>query len=645
MVNAADTIPVTTDPFEWLADLFLLGAEMNAAQVASIVNGLLPDQNCQFCDTKEVYLYEDKGVPEKLKDVADVVGIDMKSKLLHNHMAEKLAASGFESARDLVWSLLDKRDNNGGYNESAALKEIIDELEKSLPDDHEFSEDSDITPLQASAHLVQYLWESKDEQHLRKCPLLTSAGRIVRLAGSQQILAPISHWPDSAKPYAELYTERRVLSDRYCEYGTIKDALDSLIAAGLALVAPLYGAVRPQIDDSNLLNAMSKGPLGDGRITVRNESFGQIAFLSTDLVQRCGQDHELAKLLLEFVLTVAAREDGSWRTVKEVEGHRSGDVIPLSLHGATWPFELKVRSWVPVRIPEEDGFQPMPANEAALRNSNILDPSWLRGNRDAVDLLHQVFGFNQLSLMIDDLDSEEIKKDLVTLLHRSELLKFASGLDSAGIPLDSIRTVVQDLQDDEKLFDYLGERREQRRRVHENQSLGGHVENLVRINLESSGFSVCRTGRGSDYEISAEWDDVAKLEVILRSRTWLMEVKSTRDGRVRMTDTQAKTAAAKGGGYLLCVVPVDTRSTLPELDDIRAAMRFVQNVGSRLQQLCADLGDFEERRNEITSDAFEGVQLEIAAGAVRVRVDRSVWEDDGFLLDELPECLANMPDG
>ena len=74
-------------------------------------------------------------------------------------------------------------------------------------------------------------------------------------------------------------------------------------------------------------------------------------------------------------------------------------------------------------------------------------------------------------------------------------------------------------------------------------------------------------------------------------------------------------------------------------------MRFVQNVGSRLHQLCADLGDFEERRNEITSDASEGVQLEIAAGAVRVRVDGSVWENDGFPLDELPRRLADMPGG
>ena len=310
---------------------------------------------------------------------------------------------------------------------------------------------------------------------------------------------------------ADLYTERRVLSGRYCEHDTISGALDSLIAAGLVLAAPLYRAVRAEIDDRNLLNAMSKRPLGDDRVVVRNKAFGQIAFLSTDLVQRCGQDHELAKLLLDFVLSVAAREDSSWRDVKEIEGHRSGDPILLSLHGATWPFELKVRSWVPVRIPEEEGFQPMPANESNLRD--ILDYAWLRGNRDAVDLLHRVFGFRQLTLMIDSLDSEEIEDDLVDLLRRPELLKFAAKnsdtvefmakLGAAGVPLDSIRTVVQDLQDDGELLDVLDERREQRRRVQENQSLGGHVEELVRMSLEKSGFAVRRTGTGSDYEISA----------------------------------------------------------------------------------------------------------------------------------------------
>ena len=651
--DTVNAIPVTTDPFGWLAELFLLGAEMNDSRVDNMVNGLLPNQDRKFCDTRKEYLYEDTGVPEEVKDIADVVGMDLKSKLLHDRMAKNLSAPGFEPARDLIWRLLDKRDKNEGYDESSALKEIIDALEKTLPDDHSFSEDSDLPYLRASARLVQYLWESDGEQYLRKCPLLTSAAKVVRLTGSQQILAPILHWPDSAKPYAGLYTKRRVLSDRYCENDTISGTLDSLIAAGLVLAAPLYRAIRSEIEDRNLLNAMHEGSLDAGPVVVRNETFGQIAFLSTDLVQRCGQDDELAKLLLDFVLSVAAREDNSWRDVKEVEGHRSGEVIPLSLHGATWPFELKVRSWVPVRIPDGEGFQAVPPNESNLRD--ILDPAWLRSNPVAVDLLHKIFGFRQLTLMIDSLDSEEIEDDLVTLLQRPELLKFAaqnpealefaSELDSAEVQLDSMRTVLQDVRDDKGLLGHLAERREQRRRVHENQSLGDHVETLVRMSLEGSGFAVRRTGRGSDYEISAGVDDVAELAVVLGDRTWLVEVKSTRDQRVRMTDTQARTAVAEDGRYLLCAVPVDAGGTLPELDDVRTAMRFVQNVGSRLQQLCDDLGEFEERRSEITSEASEGVQLEISAGAVRVRIDGSVWENDGFPLEELSRRLVDMPDG
>ena len=649
----ADAIPVTEDPFEWLAELFLLGAEMNDDRVAGMINGLLPNQNCKFCDTGSEYLYEDAGIPDEIKMIAERVEVDLRSELLHDSMATSLNAPGFEPARTLVWELLDKRDKNDGYDEAAALQEVIDALEKGLPIEHAFDEDSDISRLEASARLVQYLWESNKVEFLRKCPLLTSEDKIVRLTGSQQILAPIEHWPASAKPYAGLYTKRRVLSDRYCGCDAISDALDPLIVAGLALAAPLYQAVRPEIEDRNLLSAMLMPgrSLEAGRVTVREESFGQIAFLSTDLVRRCGQDVELAKLLLDFVLSVAAREDNSWREIKEVEGHRSGDVIPLSLHGATWPFELKVRSWVPVWIPDEERLQAMPANEPNLRD--VLDHVWLRSNQDAVELLHRVFGFSELTLMIESLDSEENEKYLVALLHRPESLKiaaqnpeaveFASELDSSGVQLGSLREIVQDLRDDEELLDHLEERREQKRRVRENQDLGGHVEELVRRSLECSGFSVRRTGTGSDFEISV--DDVMNLEVTLDSRTWLVEVKSTRDQRVRMTGTQARYAVETGDGYLLCVVPVDAKVPLPGLDDVKTAMRFVQNVGSRLEQLCDHLAEFENRRSEITSDVSEGVQLEIAASTVRVRVDGSVWENDGFPLDELAGRLMEIPDG
>ena len=645
--KTVDDIPVGTDPYQWLAQLFLLGAELDDRNVDDMANGLLPNQRGEFRNTKSEYLYGDAGISDEVKSIADMLDIDLKAQLLHSLMADALNAPGFEIGRDVVWDLLDKQDDDKDYSEADALETIFDKLNNALEDDAMFNQNTGIPALRASARFTRYLWESGLEQHLRQCPLLTAEDQIVRLTGNQQILAPVSHWPESARPYACLYTERRILSDRYCADNTVSGALDPLIAAGLVIRAPLYRALRSEIADLNLLYAMASEKFTETRVAVRNETFGQIAFLATDLAQRCGQDIELAKTLLDFVLNVAAKEDNSWREVKQISGTSSGQRILLSLYGATWPFELKVRSWVPVQIPDEAGFQPMPANESHLRD--ILDHAWLRNNPEAVDLLHQVFGFRQLTLLIDSLDSD-VESDLVTLLQNPELMRsavsnpeavrFASDLASSAVSLDSIRAFVQDAEDDPDLVAHLADRRDQKRKVNENQKLGYHVEDLVRESLKGAGFAVKRTGVGSDFEISAELGDVANLELTLGNRSWLVEVKSTRDQRVRMTDTQAKTAVKKGDAFLLCVVPVSTTG-MPDPDEVKAAMRFVQNCGYRLEDLCDSLGEFEDQRDAITAEESEGVQLEITSGQARVRISSSVWEKDGFPLDELADKLAS----
>ena len=94
------------------------------------------------------------------------------------------------------------------------------------------------------------------------------------------------------------------------------------------------------------------------------------------------------------------------------------------------------------------------------------------------------------------------------------------------------------------------------------------------------------TGVGSDFEIAAELGDLTKLELIRGDQSWLVEVKATRDQRVRMTGTQAKKAVKEDDRYLLCVVSLADEKALPDLDEVRANMRFVQNIGLRLEALC-----------------------------------------------------------
>ena len=312
-------------------------------------------------------------------------------------------------------------------------------------------------------------------------------------------------------------------SDRYCDDAELTRALDALIKAGLVIPAPLFEGRRSELTDVNLLREMSQGEQDTVGAIVRNAEFAQIAFLATDLIQRCGENYEVAKLLLDFVLNVAVSEDQSWRQMDSFSGTRSGERISLILNKAIWPFELKVRSWIPVQDPNTDTVVPMPANESTLRE--VLDSSWLKGNRDAVDLLHHVFGFRQLTLLLDSVGTE-IENDLVELLRFPELVKtaannpeavkFASELKETDIDLDSVRDFVQDVAEDESLLEHLENRREQRRRVHENQDFGATIENVVSENLKKAGFHVRRTGVGSDFEIATEIGHLANLCITSR---------------------------------------------------------------------------------------------------------------------------------
>ena len=106
-----------------------------------------------------------------------------------------------------------------------------------------------------------------------------------------------------------------------------------------------------------------------------------------------------------------------------------------------------------------------------------------------------------------------------------------------------------------------------------------------------------------------------------------------------MTATQAKTASSKKGRFLLCVVPVERENSELELDEVRAAMRFVVNIGSRVAKLCENFTSLEELRDDITANEFDGVQLEVIPGATRVRVASAVW-NTGVCLEDLSQLLS-----
>ena len=616
-------LPISGDPFKWLADLFLLIADADlpeSVNVEPLVAGLVPNQHSQLRRLSALRIDED--IPEKIKNIADDIGIDLRSELLHKNVVETLNEPGYESAKAFIFELLGE-----SYTEIEAIDNIFGKLDECLLDSSEFDKETDLPALHASTRLAIYLVGKDDNvQLLRKCPLLTADDTIVRLVNNLQILAPVLHWPSSVRPYAGLYKKNRLLSDHYCNDSNLNTVLTPLIAASLVIEGPLYKALR-HLDDVNLLQAMAPDRQETDGVTVRNKSFGQIAFLSTDLMQRCGQDIDLARLLLDFVLNVAARKDQSWGEIKEVSGTRSGDPVKLSVHGATWPFELKVRSWVPVET--EDGETlALPANEANLWE--LLDPSWLQNNPPAIDLLHRVFGFKQSVLMIENLEPD-VESNLVKLLQDPTLIK------SAGANLDVVKAAVEnpevvrllsEAEPDEiqKISEELGVQKQKTQMRERNRNFGHAAQAAIAEAIETYGLNLELVDRGYDYEVSPN-EASASFEV----GTYFLEVKATTTRDVRLTPKQAETACKYPDRFVLCVIDLYGKKIKEfwQADDVLPRAKIVTNIRDELVEIYEGIDAFANSDNSVR---LHNEKL------LRYGVSTKLWEN-GISIDKWVESL------
>ena len=360
--------------------------------------------------------------------------------------------------------------------------------------------------------------------------------------------------------------------------------------------------------------------------TLQSVAVTRIAFMSKSdvgTIDRVRGSTPLARTLWRFLTEWLVNVDSAGLQVNEAEcvcgeTHR--------YYPAEWIKPLLERKWIPV-----DGRSRKASAQslASMLRGSGWSPDALRSNPQLSISLEQS-GVKELDL---------IREFAVTTDDERVAQERALTRIIAGGDLDSVIQFVEDREADPDLPDYLAERRERRRIVHGNQHLGTLVEQLVKETLEEEGFEVRRTGIGSDFQI--EYDHAAKLELRHGHRKWLVEVKATRDQAVRMTVTQAKTAVREGSGFLLCVVPISSEMVDPSLETVRDSLRFVANIGARLNDLCDDWEKLEKLRDEITEEETEGIQLVVESGSARVQIVSSIWEKCGFPLAALHDELAN----
>ena len=547
-------------------------------------------------------LYLDQDISKKMKDVAEVLGWKIRQEL-----------------RDKRLSSLSEEIGAGVRGNRYVVQQLIEKLQDRKKLDDSFAE--------ASVSIFAWITSQRDWNLLRDFPTFSEDGgtgdpRSIKLErdpeNEDQPLAPVRAWKDNLQPYSELFPWRYILADAFFEAVPDPDIWQELDEQGF-LKRSVMITKNVHFDTFLPDEPLTEEEEEEEHKTTECVDVTNIAFLTRDdigIMARVRQNRHLARIFWRFLTEWLIRHDPKGLEINtalcDCEKHHK-------YYPAEWLVPLIRNKWVP--LGKRRAGQATAESLANLLRDSEWNPSTLEENFAAVELLKAI-GVTQFDLLREFVATNEKERN-----EQNEI--FTKILVATSGDLSPISEFVQDLEDDEDLLPHLAERRKQRQIGRENHHLGQQVEEWVKELLEDNGFAVCRTGTGSDYKISIDKD----------GQSWLVEVKATRDQRVRMTAIQAKTAVEQGEKFLLCVVPVESGEPEPELDTVRDNMRFVENIGPRVDQLCSDLNGFEELRDEITANEFSGVRLEVEAGAAGVRVASSVWEKDGFRLEDLAEHL------
>ena len=561
-------------------------------------------------------LHRDARVAAELKDIAECLEWPIRSEL-----------------RDERIDALDKDPGAGKWDGVYVVKQLIEKLDARNRSDANL----DDAFAKASVGIFKWIAEQKNWDFLRGFPAfaikgdddkkrhLVSLPRHPQEADDAPCLAPIRSWPGDLQIYSDLFPKGHILADAFFDAVPDSDVWQHLNGDGLAKNCVIIKAtkkdVEPIPDDHTKDKGEEKHSPAEG-ITVIN-----IAFLTKDsigIMSRVPGNQRLARLFWRFLV--------DWLLVQEPQG-LDGGLAKCANPDCDSEHEYPLAEWlVPVK---KNQWVPVGNRKTALANAESLGklfqnaPDDCPQNTDGLTNLLEAIDVRNPDLFRIGLATTKEQKALVSLLNSGNL--------------DVAYEIVEDCKDDPEIRGYLADRRKQKQTARKNHELGEQVEELVREILEKEGgFKVDKIRVGADFEITPapEIDDVTKFELASPSQSkWLVEVKSTRRGPdgVRMTLAQAREADSNKENYLLCVVPLDGDE--PELGVVREKMRFVQNIGNDVAKLVSDFDEFDTRRNNITMDAGQEVQLSISPGTERVLVKTSVWEERGFPLDELAKRL------
>ncbi|MCK6483027.1 MAG: hypothetical protein L6R00_02695 [Phycisphaerae bacterium] len=556
-VDGIAELAVDGPPHDWLARyLDAVGKAWRASGITKDhVAGLLPDQHGHLRSAGE--LRRDGGVSDRVKEISESVGLDIKATLLDNALLESLRRQGLESG---IYAIRESTGDELG--EDDAIRALVDHLDQRLFADQPVTEKERVAA-QATISLLAHLWETKGIQAKEtawRVPILAADGTAQRAGAKRMMVPPVAAWPDAARPFAEAYPEGRVLAQDYAASERVA-LLDALGAWGVTHRGLLGKAQRDEVADRGL-RAIAADPDEVEGAKLRSAELNQIALLEPELINFCKQKRERARALLGLVVCYVAPEDDAWRTtamlkVRTSEGEKEVEITPC-----LWLADLRSKPWIPVED-DEDVTHHVPSPEL-LRE--LIDTSWLDGNSAGADLLVRHF----------DMDALDVR-----------LLAAAQDEGTRQRLRDELAKIVEVAGDNPAVIADLAAKAAQRKRdVERMRRLGLAVQARVKAALEELDLDVQVVDRGYDFlvtDVRIREEDPEDLAAYFEVGGYKVEVKATTTEEARLTPLQAETAETDPTAFVLCVV--DLRALdgdIHEVDwttaDVSPYCRFVSGA-------------------------------------------------------------------
>ena len=588
-------------PIEWLVAFLQMVHQSGRLKLFEDLP-LLPSQSDRL--KKRSGLWIESNIDERLKDIAEKVGLNVRDALLHPKAATKETSA-----------LLKPK------SEEDALREIILFLKQQCK-----SGRMPAGKVSASAELFTWICTQERDYagYISGFPVATAdcdeqTSSVLELKieakPGDRPLAPSLAWPESLQPFVSLFARRRTLNPAF---GTDapKDQWKTLAAAGYVHASPLY------VSKSRMDKFLPDEPLPDeagakGHVTEADVEVSDIALIDEKdigLVDIARKNQSRASQLVGLLIELA--HEGDARAFEKIETAcqcgRSHNI-----YRAAWLIPIRERKWVPVGT---DGKRQTTASAESLA-------ALLRPSRALVEGLSDAHGAELLGALGISPADFALRVVADSEQKRVELIQSISDLaQAAGGDATRLREFTNEVRAHPELIEQVAKQKAERELVHRNQQIGKLVEELFEEELRAQrGLRVERRHVGADFEVDNDYTENGQeivFELEFGSNSTFIELKATRTEQAKMTPRQAEKACELRNRFALCVVAVGNAELTRET--VRQGSRFVFGIGDQLAPVLATYESIVSAT--ATARDYKGpIGIDMTDGQYRFRVDREIW--------------------